>query len=56
MEKEIKQSNTTKEERKEKALEIMQKLEIYKPYIKGFENNDEVCYFERYAGFLLYWK
>ena len=51
MEKEIKQSNTTKEERKEKALEIMQKLEIYKPYIKGFENNDEVCYFERYAGF-----
>ena len=51
MEKEIKQSNTTKEERKEKALEIMQQLEIYKPYIKGFENNDEVCYFERYAGF-----
>ena len=51
MEKEIKQSNTTKDERKEKALEIMQQLEIYKPYIKGFENNDEVCYFERYAGF-----
>ena len=51
MKKEIKQSNTTKEERKEKALEIMQKLEIYKPYIKGFENNNEVCYFERYAGF-----
>ena len=42
MEKEIKQSNTTKDERKEKALEIMEQLEIYKPYIKGFENNDEV--------------
>ena len=51
MEKEIKQLNTTKDGRKEKALEIMQQLEIYKPYIKGFENNDEVCYFERYAGF-----
>ena len=28
--------NTTIEERKEKAIEIMKTLDIYKPYIKGF--------------------
>ena len=49
MEKEIK--NTTKEERKEIALKIMKKLDIFEPYIKGFEKNDEVCFFERFAGF-----
>ena len=43
--------NTTIEERKIKALEIMKKLDIYKPYIKGFEKDNEVCYFERFAGF-----
>ena len=51
MEKEIKQSNTTKKERKAVALKIMEQLDIYKPYIKGFEKNNEVCFFERYAGF-----
>ena len=49
MEKEVK--NTTKEERKEVALKIMKQLDIFEPYIKDFEKNDEVCYFERYAGF-----
>ena len=43
--------NTTIEERKIKALEIMKKLDIYKPYIKGFEKDNKVCYFERFAGF-----
>ena len=43
--------NTTKEQRKIKALELMQKLDIYKPYIKGFETDNKVCYFERFAGF-----
>ena len=43
--------NTTKEQRKIKASEIMQKLDIYKPYIKGFKTDNEVCYFERFAGF-----
>ena len=51
MEKEIKKTNTTKEERKELALEFMKQLDIYKPYIKGFKNNDEVCFFERFAGY-----
>ena len=30
--------NTTLEERKEKAIELMKKLNIYKPYIDGFKN------------------
>ena len=51
MEKEIKKANTTKEERKELALKIMKQLDIFQPYIKGFEKNNEVCFFERYAGF-----
>lgn len=51
MEKDIKKTNTTKEERKEVALKIMKKLNIFDPYIQGFEKNDEVCFFERYAGF-----
>ena len=34
--------NTTIEKRKIKALEIMKKLDIYKPYIKGFEKENEV--------------
>lgn len=49
MKKEIKK--TTKEEKKEVALKIMKQLNIFEPYIQGFEKNDEVCYFERYAGF-----
>ena len=51
MEKDIKKTNTTKEERKEVALKIMKELNIFDPYIQGFEKNDEVCFFERYAGF-----
>ena len=29
----------------------MKKLDIYKPYIKGFKENDEVCFFEGFGGF-----
>ena len=43
--------NTTKEQRKEIAIKYMKELDIYKPYIKGFETDNEVCYFERFAGF-----
>ena len=43
--------NTTKIERKEKAIELMKKLDIYKPYIKGFKENDDVCFFEGFGGF-----
>ena len=51
MEKEIEKANTTQDERKEIALKLMKQLDIYKPYIKGFEKNNEVCFFERFAGF-----
>ena len=41
----------TKEQRKVKAIEIMIRLDIYKPYIEGFEQNDYVCMYEAYSGF-----
>ena len=36
---------------KEKAIEIMEKLDIYKPYIKGFKEENKVCFFEGFGGF-----
>ena len=41
----------TKEQRKAKAVELLKQLDVYKPYIKGFEKNDQVCFFESFAGF-----
>ena len=46
--------NTTLEERKGKAIELMKKLDIYKPYIKGFKENNDVCFFEGFGGFWVY--
>ncbi len=37
--------------KKEKALQIMEQLKIYKPYIKGFRDDDQVCFFEGWGGF-----
>ena len=37
--------------KKEKAIEIMKKMDIYNPYIKGFKENDRVCFFERFGGY-----
>lgn len=42
----MKDKKMSKKERKEKAIEIMKKLDIYKPYIEGFEKNNDVCYYE----------
>lgn len=39
------------ERQKAKALEIMRRLDIYKPYINGFKNSGRVCFFENYGGF-----
>lgn len=36
---------------KEKALEAMQKMNIFKPYIRAFREKDRVCFFENFAGF-----
>ena len=44
----------TKEQRKEQAIKYLKQLDIYKPYIDGFEKEDEVCLFERFAGFWVY--
>ena len=43
--------NTKLEERKELAIKLMKDLDIYKPYIKGFKENNNVCYYEQYSGF-----
>ena len=36
--------NITIENKKAKAIELMKKLDIYKPYIKGFEKDNTVCF------------
>lgn len=39
---------------KEIAIQCLKKLDIYKPYIRKFENEDMPTFFERYAGFYLF--
>ena len=43
--------NTTQLERKQKAIELLKKLDIYKPYIDGFVKDNNVCFYENFAGF-----
>jgi len=43
-----------KQERKTRAIEFLKKLDIYKPYIDGYESEDKICLFERFAGFWAY--
>ena len=43
---------TTIEQRKEKAVELMKQLQIYKPYINNFKKDNLVTYFERH---ICYW-
>ena len=40
--------------KKEKALELLKEMDIYKPYIQGFLENDEVCFFEDCGGYWLH--
>jgi len=44
----------TKEQRKEKAIEIMKQLDIYAPYMDDFGKKDEACLFENFAGFWIF--
>ena len=46
--------NITNEIKKQKAIEFMQQLNIYKPYIRGFEKDNKVCFFENFSGFWAY--
>ena len=43
-----------KQAQKEQAIKYLNQLGIYKPYIDGFEKDDQVCVFERFAGFWVY--
>ncbi len=38
-------------EQKQKAVELMNQIDIFKPYIKGFADNNQVCYYENFGGF-----
>ena len=45
---------TTIEAKRQKAIEYLKELGIYKPYIKGFEQDKQVCFYERYAGYWVF--
>lgn len=47
-------TTVTFEDKKKKAIELMEKLDIHKPYIRGFKQDNTICYFEQYAGFWAY--
>ena len=36
---------------KDKAIELMKQMDIYTPYISGFQRQNNVCYFEKYGGY-----
>lgn len=38
-------------EQKQKAVEFMKQIDIFKPYIKGFADDNQVCYYENFGGF-----
>lgn len=40
--------------KKDKALELLKRLDIFDGFIKDFKENDLVCFFERFAGFWSY--
>lgn len=37
--------------KKDKAIELMKALDIYTPYIEGFEQEDKVCFYEMFGGY-----
>lgn len=43
-----------KNKQKAKAVEIMKRMDIYKPYIEGFEKEGKVCFFEQFGGYWVY--
>ena len=46
--------NITKQEKKQKAIELMKKLNIYDDYILGFTEDDKVCFYENFGGYWAY--
>jgi len=45
--------NTLREQQKELAIELMNKLDIYKPYIKAFKDNNTITLYEQYGGYYI---
>ena len=43
-----------KQARKEQAIKYLKQLDIFQPYIDGFEKDNQVCVFEQFAGFWVY--
>lgn len=41
----------TREIQKQKAIELMNQLNLYKPYVNAFEKSNTVCFFEHFGGF-----
>ena len=46
--------NTTKEQRKQQAVKYLKELNIYKPYIDSFMEEDNVCFYENFGGYWAY--
>lgn len=46
--------NISREKKKQKAVELLKALDIYKPYIQGFKQSDKVCFYENYGGYWAY--
>ena len=44
----------TLQAKKDKAIEVMKILDIYKPFIQSFKQSDKVCFFETFGGFWVY--
>ena len=41
----------TENERKQKAIEILKSMDIYRPYIRVYEQKNKVCFFEQFGGY-----
>lgn len=37
--------------KKDVALDLLKRMDIYAPYITGFRESDKVCFFERFGGY-----
>ncbi len=44
-------NQSTEQERKLQAIKYLKQLDIYKPYIEGFEQDGRVCFYENFSGF-----
>ena len=52
----MKQQQTLRQEQEQKAIECLNALQIYNPYINGFKKDtiNNICLFEQFGGFWVY--